>query len=451
MRRLLSALVLAAALASCGSEGHPPPKPAATSPQPAPQPRPSDASVFVAEDGSDKRSCRSPQRACASFQRAYRAARAGEVVEVAAGIYAEQQVRVDRRKRARRHVVFRPAAGAEVTVAALTLGSGEAPDGPRHVTFEGLRTAYASETQQRPVSVLPGTRDVILRHLDAGNFVAWGVRGLKIVGGDWGPCAIEPGAPCNNSRIDSGPRGTPTRDVLVDGARFHDYRFAPSCYEDGADCHFECLYVNGSRDVTIRGSRFRDCALFDIFATISGPDGMRAGHRGLTIENNWFDTPWDESGLETAQRARASAIALSWCESSPQGYRDVRIRFNSFHDNTGLMIEPGSACVFEDVRIVGNTMAWDGCDPRWSYAYNVYSSAIRRGRCAATDRIAGTSIPYTAGISGERLDMHLTAAAVNVARDRVPATVPGGCPRRDIDGQPRPAGGRCDAGSDEAG
>ena len=49
---------------------------------------------------------------------------------------------------------------------------------------------------------------------------------------------------------------------------------------DGGDCHFECMYVNGSRDVTIRGSKFRDCALYDIFV-----ENMQRLHAGKPLLN----------------------------------------------------------------------------------------------------------------------------------------------------------------------
>jgi hypothetical protein len=179
-----------------------------------------------------------------------------------------------------------------------------------------------------------------------------------------------------------------------------------------------------------------------VFVTISGPDAGRVGHRGLRIVNNWFDTPWDESGPGSATRARSGAVALSWCESSPQGYDDVLIGFNSFHATTGIELEaapPG--CRFEDVRVVGNLMAWDGCEPRWAYAHNVWSDALRSGTCDPTDRIAGPSFPYKRAASGPGLDFHLA---------RPVATVPEGCPALDVDGARRPARG-CAAGSDEPG
>ena len=401
------------------------------------------ASVWVSPSGSDERSCRKRAEPCASLDRAYRAARPGEVVEIAAGRYGEQAILADPSKSGTKHVLVRPAKDARVTVEQLVLGSGDGGDGPRHLTIRGLRTAFAGRDRQRPVTVLPGTRDVDLVGLDAGNFTIWGAAGVRVLGGDWGPCAIGPDAPCGNVKIDAGPEGYPTEDVLVQGARIHDFRFGPECYGGGEDCHFECMYVNGSRNVTIRGSKFRDCALFDIFATVSGPDGARVGHEGLTIESNWFDTPWDESGPTTSARRRASAIALAWCDSSPRGYRRVSIRNNSFQSNTGVVVDESVPCSSFDVSIVGNLMAWDGCDARWRYAHNVYSSALRRGRCSRTDRSVGSTFPYRDGRSGKGFDFHLRD-------DWRPARglVAEGCARRDVDGQKRPAR-RCDAGSDE--
>jgi hypothetical protein len=401
------------------------------------------ASVFVAPGGSDDASCRKRAEACASLNRAYHAAKPGEVVEVAAGTYPDQQIVADRRKRSSRDVVFRPAKGATVTLGELTLGSGDSGDGPEHLTIERMRTAFAGRGVQRPVSALPGTRDVTLRGLDAGSFTLWGVRDVRVLGGDWGPCHVGPDTDCSNAKIDSGPDRFPTSDVLVDGARFHDFRFGPECWNVGSECHFECMYVNGSRNVTIRNSKFRDCALYDIFVTLSGPAAANVGHVGLTIENNWFDTPWDENGPATAQRRRSSALALNWCQNSPLGYRDVRIRFNSFQRSTGILHDLNPECRFENVRVVGNLLAWDACDTRWSYDYNVWSTGLRRGRCARTDRIAGDSFPYRNPTSGRGFDFRLKKW--KVAQDLVPAAA---CASRDVDGQRR-SDDRCDAGSDE--
>jgi hypothetical protein len=205
------------------------------------------------------------------------------------------------------------------------------------------------------------------------------------------------------------------------------------------------MFVNGSRSVTVRNSRFRDCALYDIFVTLSGGDAARVGHQRLTIENNWFGTPWNEDPAAPS-RSRAGAVELSWCQNSAQGYRDVLIRHNSFQRDTGISLDIAAGCVFEDVRIIGNLLRQPGsCDPRVTFAYNVWSSISAADRCSPTDRTAGGAFPYARAASGPGFDFHL--AAHGAPDDLVPPTA--GCPATDIDGQPRPAGGRCDAGADE--
>jgi hypothetical protein len=437
------AVVMAIALVAAASTAF------AMSQRERPRPRPAaKASVFVTPGGSDARSCRSRREACASLDRGYRAARPGEVVEVSAGDYPEQTILADPSKTSRRHVVIRPARGARVTLRGLTLGSAVPGEGPKHLTVERMRMAFATPNQQLSATAMPGTADVTLRDLDAGNFTLWGVKDFRVEGGDWGPCHVAMDAPCSNAKIDAGPPGFDTKRVTVDGAHFHDYRFSPSCFQAGQDCHFECMYLNGSRDVTIRRSTFRDCALFDIFVTLSGPDAARVGHRNLRIVGNVFDTPWDENP-QAARRARASAVSLGWCQNSPLGYGNVLVAFNSFQSATGLSVDPSTPCRFENVRVVGNLLAWDGCDPRWKYAYNVFSSTLRRGRCADTDRIAGDRLPYASAASGTDLDLRLREGNT-VADELVPAAA-ARCPARDIDGDPRPRKGPCTAGADERG
>src|SRR5688500_20214243 len=103
------------------------------------------------------------------------------------------------------------------------------------------------------------------------------------------------------------------------------------------------MYVNAGENITIRISKFRDCTIYDIFATISGPDAGRIGHRNLLIENNWFDTPWteDRSG---GDRARATGVSLAWCQNSSQGYNRVLVRFNSFQRNTDIELDGNISC-----------------------------------------------------------------------------------------------------------
>lgn len=403
-------------------------------------------SLFVAPNGSDARSCRSRTAACASFQRAYRAARPGEVVEVGAGRYPSQSLRAIG-SRSGPNVVFRPAARARVVLGGLTLGSNDMGQGPHRVTLRGMQLAYKGSApgarNQEGIWVGPGSSNIRLEHMDAGNVHTWFADHVTVLGGDYGPCDAVWGSDnvCGNTKFDV------SSNITVDGALFHDYRFDATCFSAGADCHWECMYVNGGENITIRNSKFRDCTIYDIFATISGPDAARVGHRNLLIENNWFDTPWTEDRSGGA-RARATAVSLAWCQNSPQGYRDVLVRFNSFQRNTGIELDRNMSCRWDNVRIVGNLLSYPGnCDSRIAYAYNVWTRSVRTGRCAASDRLIGDKMPYVAPTSGRGFNFRLGAKRT-AADDLVPASVPGGCPRVDID-RKRRSSTRCDAGSDE--
>jgi hypothetical protein len=337
--------------------------------------------------------------------------------------------------------VFRPVKGAKVVLRGLSIG------GAHHVTLRGMSLSYKGSApgarNQEGIWVGPGSRHIRLERMDAGNVHTWFADHVTVLGGDYGPCDAVWGSDnvCGNTKFDV------STNVTVDGALFHDYRFDETCFGGGADCHWECMYINGGENVTIRNSKFRDCTIYNIFATISGPDAGRVGHKNLLIENNWFDTPWteDESG---GARARATGVSLAWCQNSPRGYENVLVRFNSFQRNTGLELDRNMSCRWENVRVVGNMLSYPGnCDPRITYAYNVWTTAIRNGRCSPTDRIVGNAMPYVNTDSGSGFNFRLRPKRT-IADNFVPRSVPGGCPRVDID-RKRRVGKRCDAGSDE--
>jgi hypothetical protein len=78
----------------------------------------------------------------------------------------------------------------------------------------------------------------------------------------------------------------------------------------------------------------------------------------------------------------------------------------------------------------------------------VWSTALRRGRCAANEKIAGARLPYRRMQSGAGLDMRLRSGRTP-ADNLVPEAATPRCPQRDIDGQARPRKAACDAGADE--
>jgi hypothetical protein len=397
---------------------------------------------WIAAGGSDSGSC-TQAAPCASFQRAYAVASPGEIVEVAAGQYPAQVFRAVGGKTGP-NIIFRPAPGARPQVSSLSFGGSERSQGPQHITVRRMTTAYKTSEpgagNQDGIWVGPGSAHITLQEMDAGSIDSWFADHLTVTGGDFGPCHAIWAANnvCGNSKQDA------STNVLIDGATFHDYRFDESCFTGGADCHWECMYINAGVNVTVRNSKFRNCAIFDIFATISGPDAGAIGHRNLRIYNNWFATPWTETP-QGGSASRPTALSLAWCQNSPHGYKDVFVGFNSFQRNTMLEVDSNPNCVFENVQVVGNLMMWDGCQPRWTYRFNVWSTAWRTGTCDPTDRIAGSNFPYVNGDGSAAMDYHVTG--VSLLTELVPAAV--GCPGEDVDGQARSQTGHCDAGSDE--
>jgi hypothetical protein len=434
MSALLGALVLMPAASNAGSS-------------PGSLGRVAPASLFVAPTGADTNRC-TKAAPCSTFDRAYRAAKPGDVVEVAAGDYPNQVITAVA-GRVGPNVLFRPATDARVVLAGLEFGREQNPAfGPGFVTVRDMtlvnKKVGPAPQNQAGIFIGPGSRYITLENMDAGSVQTWFADRVTIRGGDYGPCYAISGDSnvCGNTKFDV------STNITVEGALFHDYRFDNTCFADGADCHWECMYLNGGINITIRNSRFRDCAVFDLFVTISGPDAANLGHRNLTIENNWFDTPWAES-TSGGSRSMPYGVSLAWCQNSPHGYRNVRIRFNSFQRSATLQHDPNPNCIFENVSIVGNLMMWTGCDARYTYSHNVWSTSWRRGKCSPSDRIGASTFPYANTESGQGFNFRLTNKRKTLADNLVPRSVSGGCPRIDFDRQRRPLNKRCDAGADE--
>jgi chitodextrinase len=387
-------------------------------PPPPPPPSPPGARLFVSPSGSDAGSC-SSAAPCRSFQRAYQLAAPGTVVEVAGGTYPGQGLSAVAGKTAP-NVVFEEAPGAQVILGGISVA------GADYVTFRGFETGYVDATHQRGVHAGPGSTYVTFEDIDAGSVSSWFADHLTVLGGDYGPC-YSPPKDCSNNKQDA------SRNVLIDGATFHDLLAAPGD-------HWECMYVNGSDGFTIRNSRFRGCAIFDLFLTISGSDAGAMGHRNVLIENNWFESAWTESGPVRGW----SALSLSWCQNAAQpSYRNVTIRNNSFQNGAGIekdLNASGAGCQFQNVRVTGNLASYGGCQSGFSYDWNLWSGS---STCSATDRNLA-SFPYVNNAHGAAQNYHLSGP-LGLFDNFVPL----GCPATDVDGEARPQGAACEAGSDE--
>ena len=137
------------------------------------------AGLFLSPTGSDAAPC-TRAAPCASLDRAYRLAKPGQVVELAAGVYPAQGLG-SAPKPSAAHVVFQPAPGATVSFAGRL-----ALDGTTHVTLSGLTLARTGPTD-RSLFVASCTSDITLEGLTGETFfIEEGTSQLTFKGGSWG-------------------------------------------------------------------------------------------------------------------------------------------------------------------------------------------------------------------------------------------------------------------------
>lgn len=348
------------------------------------------ATLYVSPDGSDSGVCRR-ETPCRTFDRAYRAARPGEMIELAGGTYPSQTIAVDATKSSARDVLFRPARGAAVDVASdgLTVFG-------RHIEFRDLRVSGGWHAK-------PGSDDLTFRRVRSKDLFITSASNIRVLGGSIGPTVdYDPQIKPNS------PTSPVPRNILIDGVYFHDMTLSP-----GSDSHVECLQVAEVDGLVIRNSKFNNCAHHYIFIS-AWWDGMV---RNVTLENNWGG-------------------------SVPAGYYGFRIAPYDGHCQN-IVVRNNSVTVpflvddCRSVKMIGNV----GPQQQWTcrkgvmYTHNVWQGA----RCGPTDLNAPSGFRDPA-----RFDLHLKAGAPAIGRGD-----PASFPVRDIDGDRRPRGARPDAGADE--
>ncbi len=182
------------------------------------------ATRYLSPSGNDAAAC-TAMAPCRSFDRGYRAAAAGDVVEMAGGSYGGQSIPAVG-GRAAPAVQFRPAMGANVSVGTLNI------DGS-HVTVRDVTATYvnvdAGSTQATGVTVA---------NVTTGGMWINNVRDLLVQGGSIGPR--------NNDatvKIGSSPSSV---NVTFDGVDFHDATATDS------QVHTECVWAGDVQGLTIK-------------------------------------------------------------------------------------------------------------------------------------------------------------------------------------------------------
>ena len=354
---------------------------------------PAGARLFVAVDGSDSNPC-TRVAPCASFDRAYRLADRGLVVEVGKGVYGPQTLggsgNVERGM-----VVFRPAAGE-------TVSTGE-------IRTQGTRRVEFRDMTIDDYYIAEGSDEIVFRNDDTHAFYIRSASRISLIGGRVGGTSHAESATIGSTAGST----QPSRSIVIDGVEFHDMTRA-----DAPGGHSECLFVQSVDGLVLRNSRFHGCDVFDVYINniLVGPVSTN-----LLIENTFF-------GSTTSGGFYSLFVRTDPGETR----RNITIRNNAFQQ--GLHLDPGT---YENTLVAANVGALTQlqCTSGISYAYNVWDAA----RCSATDSRAPSRFR-----DPSHHDLHVLPGAAAVGHGD-----PSGHPRFDIDGDSRPRARGSDAGADQ--
>jgi hypothetical protein len=397
------------------------------------------ADEFVSPTGSDSNPC-TQAAPCATINRAYQVAAAGDLIQVAGGTYPAQTITRDSSKAAGPDVTIQSAAGATVTITGrLSLGSGG--NAPSHVVVRNL-----TAPKQRVQITDPGSF-ITIQNVRAGSVYIDGAQHVLVKNSDFGNCSntdpqCEGGGPGSQNWIKDDISSSRTVDITLDGVNIHDYH-----YDTNSQFHYECVFLLGGTNVTIQNSHFWNCELYDLFIQANGPFDIS----GVTLQNNWFGRAAQPTGV-----LRGSAVVIG--QHNTSNLSNVLIRYNSFAPGEALLDEGFAFGDYTNVRAIGNIFGVDGndttnpsggggftnCVPQITYDYNVW----RSGSCGSHSRSLGGSMPYVNNSDTAAGDYHLAGAAGSTPADNfVAATGLDYSLGFDWDGQARVV--PRDAGSDE--
>jgi hypothetical protein len=393
-RTLLALTVVGSAALALGADGYL----SSSAGRPAAKRKP--ASVFLSPAGSDQAGC-TRKAPCRSLGRAYRRARPGQIVELAAGDYPEQSIDpAAGRPPAGRTVIFRPARGQRANVGRLSIEAGV-----RGIELRDLH--FPDGWEVGPADDGDPAADIVFRRTSGTVFNIMNGRRVRVLGGSYGPSVDTPAQiKVYNPDSANGPE-----DVVVSGVRFHDFT------RSADDVHTECLQIYAGLRVTIRGNRFSNCdGTGSLALTTVGQSRLR----DVLVENNWFDDRGD----------------AFYSVQADQSVENLVFRYNSSLKAMTFTECTRDAC--GTAQVVANLMPFNGgaCVDSATYERNVFQG----GRCGSSDmRVSRLGFVDPSGF-----DLHISRGSPALCRGAEASL-----PRTDIDGQRRGRSRRPDAGADQ--
>jgi hypothetical protein len=224
------------------------------------------ATLHVAPSGSDANPCTAAQP-CQSFARAYRAATPGSEVVVAGGTYGGQSFSHLPAKAGSERVVFRPAAGASVTVGRLSVA------GSHNIEVRDMRATGGWGVTDMGSNVV--YRNIVVTDIEEAAGYLSGSTDVQIIGGEIG--RVDP-----NDGIHMNAADGQNTNTLIDGLFMHDLTISRD-----SSSHADCIQTGSAINLTIRNSRFVNCGTQGVFVNPYG-EGQT---RNVVVENNWFGPP----------------------------------------------------------------------------------------------------------------------------------------------------------------
>src|SRR4051794_3059104 len=291
------------------------------------------ANLFVSASGQG--SACSAAHPCGSLETAYRAASPGDVVQVAGGSYGPQVV--PSLGRPAPAIEFRSAPGASVVFDGLDVRGD-------WVTLRGMRSSTYLDLDPK------GSSDPIehVHFIDMHTKTHYAGNARDFV---WTRGSIGPSHNEKASFIGATPV---SRRLTYDGVLWHD------AVRDDASVHMECLYAASVQGLTIRNSRFTNCAVFDVFITRIGDDPQPTD---VVFENNVFEHSTDVGSNSTAY----AAFAL---------HPDVKLNRIVLRNNVweqGWQQEDGAIASGRVVGNIGEASFNGDCRPQLTYSHNVFT------------------------------------------------------------------------------
>jgi len=365
---------------------------------------------YVSTTGSDSAAC-TQTAPCKTLARAYQVAASADLVEVAAGRYADPNLN----NLTGKSVTFRAASGASVTVAGITIHNSA------NLELDDFSIVNSNLDVESGTNITLRRMKVTNTGIDQGVFLS-NVQHFLCDHCEIGP--LDPG-----DGIDMWPSNSGvSNDVVFDGLWMHDltYNTNPSFHQDAVE-------IVAGTNIIFRNSKFYNTGTQGFYTR--NDVAPFSPINTVTLENNWFGP---------AQNGYYS-IQLDLQSGAP-AVTGFTIRNNTFTQAVNI-----NSPNIGGVNFIGNLFiglsGWGNCSGLVSNAalfiYNVIDVSCPGAN--ATNKIATNAANYVVNMSpalSSNFDLHLKAGSPAIG-----AADPASYPQTDMDGQLRTS--PPDAGADQ--